>query len=51
MKTIKEVAKELKVHPSTVKLWIRENKLKAKITPRGYLISEDNLKKYLETRR
>lgn len=47
MKTVKQVANELKVHPATVKIWIREGKLKAKITPRGYVIKEDDLNDFL----
>lgn len=47
MKTVKEIAKKLKVHPATVKIWIREHKLKATITPKGYLIAEDDLNDFL----
>ena len=44
----KEIAKMLKVHPATVKVWVREKKLKAKITPSGYEITEQHLKEYIQ---
>jgi excisionase family DNA binding protein len=47
MLTAKQIATQFNIHPATVKVWIREGKLKAKITPRGYVISESQLKDYL----
>lgn len=47
MKTVKQIASQLKVHPATVKVWIREGKLKAKITPRGYVVSDEQLNDFL----
>jgi excisionase family DNA binding protein len=45
--SVKEVAQRLNVTPQTVKIWIREHKLKATITPRGYKVSENQLQDYL----
>jgi uncharacterized protein YjcR len=42
----KDIASKYKVSPATVKVWIRERKLKAKITPRGYEITEEQLKDF-----
>lgn len=47
MKTVREIAKEFKVHPATVKIWIREGKLKAKITPKGYVVSQEALDEFI----
>jgi excisionase family DNA binding protein len=47
MLTAKQIATQFNIHPATVKVWIREGKLKAKITPRGYVINESQLKDYL----
>jgi excisionase family DNA binding protein len=47
MLTAKQIATQYNIHPATVKVWIREGKLKAKITPRGYVISESQLKDYI----
>jgi excisionase family DNA binding protein len=45
--SVKEVAQRLNVTPQTVKIWIREHKLKATITPRGYSVSDKQLQDYL----
>jgi excisionase family DNA binding protein len=45
--SVKQVAQRLNVTPQTVKIWIREHKLKATITPRGYKVSENQLQDYL----
>jgi excisionase family DNA binding protein len=45
--SVKEVAQKLKVTAQTVKIWIREHKLKATITPKGYRVSEEQLQEYL----
>lgn len=47
MKTVKEVASFMGVSPSTVKIWIREHKLKAKITPKGYMIKDEHLTEFI----
>lgn len=44
--TAKEVAQKYNVTAATVKVWIREGKLKAKITPRGYQILETQLQDF-----
>lgn len=41
--TVKEIATKLGVVPPTVKIWIREGKLKATMKPRGYVITEKQL--------
>lgn len=46
--SVKEVAQKLKVSAQTVKIWIREHKLSATITPKGYRISEEQLQNYLK---
>ena len=43
---VKEIAKKYNVVPATVKVWIRENKLKATITPRGYDVSPKQLRDF-----
>lgn len=39
--TVKEVAEKENVHVQTVRQWIKLNKLKAKATATGYVISEN----------
>lgn len=46
--TTKEVSEMLKVTRQAVNQWIRERKLKAKITSLGYEIKEEELKKFIE---
>jgi excisionase family DNA binding protein len=46
--TVKEIATKLGVVPPTVKIWIREGKLKAKMEPRGYVINDKNLQTFIE---
>jgi excisionase family DNA binding protein len=49
--SVKEVAQRLNVTPQTVKIWIREHKLKATITPRGYSVSDKQLQDYLNNKK
>jgi predicted site-specific integrase-resolvase len=42
----KQVAIVKGVTAQTVKIWIREGKLKANITPKGYDITEKQLKEF-----
>lgn len=46
--TAKEVGKIMGVSGATVRIWIREKKLKAKITPNGWDISQEQLDKFKE---
>lgn len=49
--TVEEVADELRVHPETVRQWIREGELDAFDTGRGYRISRTDLDKFIQTRK
>lgn len=46
--TPNEVGKKMGVKGSTVRAWIREKKLKAKITPKGWVITQEQLDNYIE---
>lgn len=48
--TAKEASKILNVSPQTIKFYIRNKKLKAKITPKGYIIKEEDLKTFADKR-
>ena len=45
--TIPEVAKALKVTPQTIRTWIKQNKIKSQRIGRPILITENNLKEFL----
>jgi excisionase family DNA binding protein len=49
--TVEEVAEELRVHPETVRQWIREGELDAFDTGRGYRISRQDLDDFIEKRK
>jgi len=44
---IPEVAKALQVNPTTVRLWIKQGKLKAQRIGRPILVTENNIKEFL----
>lgn len=46
--TVDEVAKELQITPYTVRLYIRQDKIKAQRIGRPYLISEEALNEFLK---
>lgn len=46
--TAKEVGKIMGVSGATVRIWIREKKLKAKITPKGWVITQEQLENYID---
>ena len=46
--TIPEVAQALRVTPQTVRAWIKQGKLKAQRIGRPILITENNLKEFLQ---
>lgn len=46
--TIPEVAQVLRVTPQTVRAWIKQGKLKAQRIGRPILITENNLKEFLQ---
>src|SRR6266581_749162 len=46
--TVEEVAEELRVHPETVRQWIREGELDAFDTGRGYRISRADLDDFMQ---
>lgn len=48
--SVKQVAQKLGVTPQTVKIWIREHKLQATITPKGYRVSDEQLAQFLKNR-
>src|SRR5579883_549232 len=49
--TVEEVAEELRVHPQTVRQWIREGELDAFDTGRGYRISRLDLDDFIQRRK
>lgn len=49
--TVEEVAEELRVHPETVRQWIREGELDAFDTGRGYRISRKDLDDFIQRRK
>jgi excisionase family DNA binding protein len=49
--TVEEVAEELRVHPETVRQWIREGELDAFDTGRGYRISRKDLDDFMQSRK
>ncbi len=49
--TVDEVAEELRVHPETVRQWIREGELDAFDTGRGYRISRQDLDDFVQKRK
>lgn len=49
--TVEEVAEELRVHPETVRQWIRGGELDAFDTGRGYRISRTDLDNFVQRRK
>ncbi len=49
--TVEEVAEELRVHPETVRQWIRDSELDAFDTGRGYRISRTDLDDFIRRRK
>jgi excisionase family DNA binding protein len=49
--TVEEVAEELRVHPETVRQWIRAGELDAFDTGRGYRISREDLDDFVQRRK
>jgi excisionase family DNA binding protein len=49
--TVEEVADELRVHPETVRQWIRDGELDAFDTGRGYRISRIDLNDFVQSRK
>jgi excisionase family DNA binding protein len=49
--TVEEVAAELRVHPETVRQWIRGGELDAFDTGRGYRISREDLDDFVQRRK
>ena len=49
--TVEEVAEELRVHPETVRQWIRNGELDAFDTGRGYRISRKDLDDFIQKRK
>ncbi len=48
--SVDDIAKELNIHPDTVRGWIRDRKLKATKLGRDYRIKRVDLDKFLEDR-
>lgn len=48
--SVDDIAKELNIHPDTVRGWIRERKLRATKLGRDYRIKREDLDKFLEAR-
>lgn len=48
MYSVKEVAKELKVHENTIRRWIRDGDLKCLKIGKQVRITEEQLKQFLE---
>lgn len=46
--TIQETAKALRVTPQTIRAWIKQGKLKGQRIGRPILITENNLKEFLQ---
>jgi len=49
--TVEEVAKQLRVNPETVRVWIRNRELAALDLGRGYRISREDLEEFKRQRR
>ena len=49
--TIPEIAKALRVTPQTIRAWIKQGKLKGQRIGRPILITESNLKEFLQATR
>ena len=49
--TVEEVAEELRIHPETVRQWIRNGELDAFDTGRGYRISRTDLDDFIQKRK
>jgi excisionase family DNA binding protein len=51
--TVNEIAEQLKVHPSTVKRWLREGKLGGLLLGdrAGWRISQEDLDRFIEEQR
>ena len=49
MYSVKEVAKELKVHENTIRRWIRDGDLKALKVGKQVRITDEQLKQFLES--
>jgi excisionase family DNA binding protein len=45
--TVEDVAKELNVHPETVRIWIRERELNAVAFKRAYRIRRSDLDEFI----
>jgi excisionase family DNA binding protein len=48
--SVDDIAKELNIHPDTVRGWIRERKLRATKLGRDYRIRREDLDKFLRER-
>jgi excisionase family DNA binding protein len=48
--SVDDIAKELNIHPDTVRGWIRDRKLRATKLGRDYRIKRADLDKFLEER-
>lgn len=51
MLTVKELAEKYDVSIHTIRAWIREKKLKAKPTAKGYLINEEYFAQFIRDRK
>ncbi len=49
--SVEEAAEYLKLHPDTVRLYIRQKQLPAYKVGRGYLIKRSDIDKFLERRK
>ena len=49
--SVEQAAEYLKLHPDTVRLYIRQKQLPAYKVGRGYLIKKSDIDKFLERRR
>lgn len=48
--TVAQVAKRLRVHRNQVGIWIRDNKLRASKIGRQWIITEEDLKTFVDKR-
>jgi excisionase family DNA binding protein len=46
--TVEQIAQDLQVHPTTVREWIRNKKLKAAKFGRDYRIKREDYEKFIE---
>lgn len=46
--SIEDIANELQTHPETIRIYIRQGKLKAAKFGKKYWVTEESLKKYFE---